>query len=102
MAYQKHPPAGHHLRIEFLKAHPELWKQLPIVKNPEGAGRDPRPVFEAWLDWKKKYNGPIVKAMKASGVVAPSTSARDINIPGLLEEIRWGIISNASSETKTT
>lgn len=80
------PKEKRQLRLIYLSLRPDLWEHLPEPINPPfGCGHD---LFMRWVSWKRRYNGPIIKAMKADGLIAPTTAPGDCNIPGLIIELK--------------
>lgn len=78
----------HKDRIKFLADHPELWEHLPFPPNPAGRGKGDIKEYSIWFNWKKDYNKPIVDIMKKEGLLNPTTSYKDINIPAMLHEVK--------------
>lgn len=70
----------------YLRLRPDLWEGLPKPKNPDWKGVKKHPDFDSWAKWKRQYNLPIVNALKADGLISPTTYAYDVNIPGLILE----------------
>lgn len=89
------------LRIQYLAHRPELWQHLPVIKNPDfpnclGGSQE----FRAWLEWKRKFNFPITQAMKADGMLAPTTGTYVVNVPGLLEKARQLVNNNVQHKKR--
>lgn len=76
----------------YLRLRPDLWQDLPKPKNPDWRGVRKHPDYDYWVDWKRRYNNPIVKALKADGLLSPNTYAYDVNIPGLILEAMTPLI----------